>query len=373
MTRISLNLLCAGLVAGLTATAGAQTNAPAGTNAPASKAADKIAALFGDAVIAKGKGLEIKRSQLDAAVLSAKSAAAAGGQPIPPAESARMEKQLLQQLINIQLLLTRATDAERAKGKENFEKGFQKYKEEAKLTDAEFDAKLNPQLRAQGLTREDWNKQRIEQATLELVLDREVKASVTDDEVKKFYDENPARFEQPETVRACHVLLATIDLNTRQALPQAQREAKRKQADEVLKRARAGEDFGKLVKEFSEDPSTRERGGEMTFARGQMPAELEAVAFALADSQIGDVVTTPFGYHVVKTLEKTPAKKAEFGKVSDNIKKGLTQMAVQKQLPDYFEKLSKDAGVEILEASLKPTEREKAEAAEARKKADEKK
>jgi parvulin-like peptidyl-prolyl isomerase len=361
MTPSIVKFSCAGLLAVLfAASACAQTNTPP-PNASPTRTADKLAQLFGDDVITKGKGVEIKRSQLDAAVLTAKGSAAAAGQVIPPGDTQRLEKRLLQQLIRIQLLLARATETERAKAKENFEKAFQKYKDEAKLTDAEFDAKLNPQLKAQGLSREQWDKQRIEQATLELVLEREIKTTVTDEEVKKYYDENPARFEQPELARVSHILLATANPNTRQPLPEPQKVAKRRLADDALKRAKAGEDFAKLVKEFSEDPSSKDRGGEYTFPRGQTPAEFEATAFALNEGQISDVITTPAGYHILKVLERTPAKKLEFAKVSENIKKGLAQMAIEKQLPDYFDKLIKEAAVEILDEKLRLTEQEAAE------------
>ena len=195
---------------------------------------------------------------------------------------------------------------------------------------------------------------------MEAVLEREVKATVTDEEVKKYYDENPARFEQPEMVRVSHILLATVDQTARQPLPEPQKEAKRRQADDALKRAKAGEDFAKLVKEFSDDTNSKERGGEITLARGtpNIPMEFESAAFSLVENQISEVVSTPFGYHIIKLLERTPAKKLELAKVSENVKKGLTQMAIEKQLPDYFEKLIKEAAVEILDEKLKLTEQE---------------
>lgn len=366
MTRFSVKLLGASLVAGLVAaSACAQPNA---TNAAASKAADKLAELFGDEVIVKAKTFEVKRSELDNAVLSAKGSAAAGGQVIPPADTARLEKQLLQQLIFIRLQQSRATEADKTKGREETERRMKLVLERAGSEE-----NLVRQLKAVSLTPEEFRRRILEESTAEAVIERELKPVITEDEVKKYYEENPANFEQPETVRVSHLLLATIDLNSRQPLPQVQREAKRKIVEEALKRAKAGEVFGKLVKEYSEDPGTRERGGEMTFARGQMPAEFEAVAFTLGDGQISGVVTTPFGYHILKPIEKTPAKKIELDKVSENIKGGLAKMAVQKQLPDYFDRLTKEAGVEILDESLKPTERELAEAAAARKKAAEKK
>src|SRR6185369_518542 len=114
--------------------------------------ADKIKALFGDTVIAKGKGWELKRSDLDTALISVKAMAAGRGQTIPPERTASFERQVLDDLIALQLLLGKASEADKTKGKEQFAKSFQKFKDEAKLTDAEFDENLNPQLSVQGLT-----------------------------------------------------------------------------------------------------------------------------------------------------------------------------------------------------------------------------
>ncbi len=113
---------------------------------------------------------------------------------------------------------------------------------------------------------------------------------MTDEEVKKFYDENPTRFEEPEMVRASHILLSTMDAATRQPLADDKKAVKRKQAEDLLKRARAGEDFAKLAKEFSEDPGSRDKGGEYTFPRGQMVPEFESAAFSLNTRPTEEVI-----------------------------------------------------------------------------------
>ena len=333
----------------LAAAAIAQTNA----SAPA-KAADKLAELFGDPVIAKGKGVEVKRSQLDAIINSAKAQIAASGQVVASERMALLERQVLEGLINDQLVLSKATDADKTKGRENFEKSLAKLKTDANLSDAEFNAKLNLQLRAQGLTREQWDKQRSDQSIIQTVLERELKTSVSDADAQKYYDENPARFEQPEMVHANHILLSTMDLAARAPLSDEQQKAKRKQMEDILKRAKAGEDFVKLAKEFSDDPSAKEKGGEILIARMQtgLP-EFEAAAFSLNTNQVSDIITTQLGYHLIKLIERIPAKKVELAKVADDVKDALKVQQIQKQMPDYLAQLKKEAAVEILDEKLK--------------------
>jgi len=346
---LSLALFVASALPALLAAAeqSAQTNAAA-LPRPAIKPSD----LFADIVVAKGKGVEVKRGQLDEALVSIKSTAVARGQAIPPQETTRVEQQVLDRMIQIQLLVAMATDADKAKGHETSAKRFENIRTRAGTDDA-----LNRQLKSVGMSQEELRTRMLEEATAETVLERQLKITVTDDEVKKFYDDNPARFEQPEMVRASHILLSTHDTATGLELPDEKKAAKRKLMEDILKRARAGEDFTKLAKEFSEDTGLKENGGEYTFPRGQMVPEFEAAAFSLNTNQVSDIVTTQFGYHIIKLSEKIPAKKMELAKVASDLKEGLKQQAIQKQLPDYMEKLKQDAGVEILDEKLKPKER----------------
>jgi peptidyl-prolyl cis-trans isomerase C len=352
MTKIKklLVLICAAApLAAFAATSGelGQTNA-----APPKPLVDPES-LFANSIIAKGKGVSISRSQLDDEIIRLKAVLAAQGRSPQPEEMAGMEDQVLDSLIGKQLLLAKATEADKVKGKEEFEKAIQKIKTNAKITDEQYNQRLNQQLRLLNVTKEDWEKQSAEQATIPIVLTRELNINITDAEVKKFYDENTAKFEQPDMVKAAHILLMTTDPATRAELSDEKKAAKKKQIEDLLKRAKAGEDFGKLAKEYSEDPGSKDNGGEYTFERGKMVPEFEAAAFSLGTNQISDVITTQFGYHIIKLYEKIPAKKVELEKVAPDIKDYLTQQALQKQANDYVVKLRKAAGVEILDPKLK--------------------
>lgn len=351
-----MRLFCAALFAGLLgAPVGFSPQAAAqAAGGAVSKPADKITELFGDAVLARGKGVEIKRSEFDTALMSIKANAAAQGRNIPPEYMSTLERQVLNDLIGMQLLLNKASAADKTRGREQFEKSFQKFKADANVTDAEYEERLALQLRAQGLSREQWEKQRVDQMTVGFTLERELKISVSEAEARKFYDENPSRFEEAEMVRASHILLSTRDAGTGTDLPEAKKQEKRKQMEGVLKRARAGEDFAKLAKEYSEDPGSKDKGGEYTFPRGQMVPAFESAAFSLSPNQISDIITTQFGYHIIKLSEKIPARKLEFAKVADELKESLKQQEIQKHLRDYLEKLKEEAGVEILDERLKP-------------------
>jgi peptidyl-prolyl cis-trans isomerase C len=198
-----------------------------------------------------------------------------------------------------------------------------------------------------------------------------------DAEAKQFYDDtnNSADFEQPEMVHVRHILLLTMDPVTRAPLTADQQQAKRKQIDDLLKRIRGGADFAALAKQYSEDPNSKDNNNEMTLVRGNpgIPTEVEAAAFSLTNNQVSDVITTAYGYHIIKLLDKTPAKKLALTDkvplsdmtVAAKVKDYLTQQKNEKLAPAYLEKLRKAADVQILDAGLKAAETAAAAAAAA--------
>ena len=308
------------------------------------KPARKADTLFADKVVAKGKGFEIKQSEVEDAFIALRSNLAAQGQNIPEDQRPTVEAKLADRLVVSKILLQKANDEDRKKAKATSEQTVEEARKRFPTEDL-----FEQQLKARGLSVDNFRSRLLEQSTAEEVLNREVRAkiSVSDEQLKKFYDENPAQFEQPESVRASHILLSTKDQTTQKPIAPEAKKSRETEIRKLKTRADAGEDFGKLAREFSEDPGSKDKGGEYTFPRGQMVKPFETAAFSLKTNQVSDVVETEFGYHLIKLHERIPAKKVELATVKTNLSGFLVQQEVEKQLPAYFEQLKKEFKVEM--------------------------
>jgi parvulin-like peptidyl-prolyl isomerase len=307
-------------------------------------------------VLARGKNLEIRQSQLDDAFIAFRANLAARGQSIVETRRESAEAQLLDRMIVTQLLVNKATAADRERAQTNAVKFFD---DSRKMADT--DEAFIRHLKSLGMTLAQFTNRVMEQAVSEEVIGREVKSklAVTEAEMKRFYETNDAAFRNPELARASHILFALKDLKTGLPLSGDEKVTKRAKAEAVLERARKGEDFTALATTFSEDPGVKENKGEYKFARAKddprraMVPEFEAAAFSMKTNQVSDLVTTDYGLHIIKLHEIIPARKIDFNEVQARIEDHLKQALLEKQMPAYFAQLKKEAGVEIIDEKLR--------------------
>jgi peptidyl-prolyl cis-trans isomerase C len=167
--------------------------------------------------------------------------------------------------------------------------------------------------------------------------------AVTDDEAKQFYEKNPDRFKRDEMVRASHILIMADEKADATVKQQA-----RAKIDAVWKRAKAGADFAALAKENSMDGSAAQGGDLNFFPRQKMVKPFADAAFALKVGEISDVVTSQFGYHVIKVTDRKPAGAVPLEEVSTQLKNYLTEQKKQQQAQSFIDQLKQKAKIEVL-------------------------
>ena len=119
--------------------------------------------------------------------------------------------------------------------------------------------------------------------------------TVPDADVEAFYKQNLAQYTTPAQARASHILFKTEGKDEN---------AVRAQAEDVLKKAKAGADFAELAKQYSEDDSNKDKGGDLDyFGKGRMVPEFEAAAFGMKNGEISNLVKTSFGFHIIKMVD----------------------------------------------------------------------
>lgn len=315
------------------------------------KPAAKLAELFPDEVLVKGKGFQVKRSDLDEALATVKADTAARGEELPADKLPLIEIKLLDHLTQVELLKVKATPEQIKTAEGERDKRMEAIRKQFPSTEA-----MNLQLKARGMSTEQFLRRLRDEALFETVLLSKV--SISDAQIKKFYDDNPAQFEEPELVKVSHLLLAIKDPKTGSEAPEEEKKAKKTKIEELLKRARAGEDFAKLVRENTDDLASKNNDGEYTFPRMApgFPEEFKAAAFSLKTNQVSDVVSTPFGYHIIKLMSKTPAHTVELAKTTDGIRNFLQRQSIERMLPGLYESLKKESDVQFVDEKYKALE-----------------
>jgi peptidyl-prolyl cis-trans isomerase C len=168
---------------------------------------------------------------------------------------------------------------------------------------------------------------------MDSLLATEGKAAVTDDAMKKVYEDATKQVSGEKEVHARHILVPTED-----------------EAKAIKAELDKGADFAKLAKEKSKDPGAADGGDLGFFTKEQMVPEFSAVAFALEPGKISDPVKSQFGWHIIKVEEKRDRKPPAF----EQVKGQIQTFVVRKAQADYVTKLRTEAKVERLDKKAEP-------------------
>ncbi|HVP58697.1 MAG TPA: peptidylprolyl isomerase [bacterium] len=163
----------------------------------------------------------------------------------------------------------------------------------------------------------------------------------TDAEMKSFYDSNPSEFQQPEQIRASHILISVGKDDT-----PAQKSEKMAKITKIRSDIKGGADFAQMATKYSDCPS-KDRGGDLGyFGRGQMVAPFDAAAFALKVGEMSDIVTTDFGYHIIKVTDHKPAHTVTFDEAKSEIANYMGNQQKQAAVGSYIQSLRAAAKIE---------------------------
>jgi len=166
---------------------------------------------------------------------------------------------------------------------------------------------------------------------------------VADEELKKFYAANEKSFMSPEQVKVRHILFMAPA-----GASGDERKKAREKAEGALKRLKEGEDFGKLVLEYSEDANSRPNGGDLGyFSKGQVVKPFEDAAFSLKSGQTSEIVETQFGFHIIKVEDHKQAMNRPFEEVKEAIRSRLQDEQAKGKVEEFIKKVMKEAGTEV--------------------------
>lgn len=307
-----------------------------GAGAPRAHAAvvEKIAAIVGDEIILRSE-VEEGAKPFMAEI------AAETSQPQREARAAALRKEILDRMIDEKLLEQQAAEFKLEVSSEEVDRSIEQVKQINRLSDAE----LAQQLQQYGMSMAAYRKRIKGDLRRHKVISAAVgsKVSVSEADVQAYYEKHYRAGTNTE-VRASHVFVA-IPENADNATV-LERE---KHARAILARAKAGEDFAKLAKELSDDPATRNDGGDLGFFGKEMglPRPVEELVFSMKVGDVGGPVRGDRGFHVIKLMDARAKEVKPLAEVKDEIRSQLRAKEVERQTKSYLGELRKRTLVDV--------------------------
>lgn len=262
---------------------------------------------------------------------------------MPPEQRALIEPQLQQMVVNDLVQRTLMSNAATKEGLKAEEADIEEALEMIKTRIPEGET-LESFTKAAGISVDRIRDQIATETKLRKLYEKVTAdvAAPAEAEVKKYFEEHPAEFEQEASIDAAHILIATNESTDPAVLASKEKIAKELREEIVSKK---GENFAEMAKLHSDCPSKLQGGDLGEFQKGQMVPEFEKAAFAQEIGVIGDVVKTDFGYHIIKVNDRKEAKTLTYDEVKEKLSGNLFEQAKGEKMQAYVADLQKNAKI----------------------------
>jgi len=307
------------------------------------------------AVVAKVDGKSINSSQLESDFIAFRLRAQAQGKKISPSEEVIIARKMLKALIMKELIAQKALSLNISISTKKIDLEIQNIEDKFPSHSAFITALAFQRMNIKAL------KVKIKRTLLEDELIRHEIApqvKIKDENVKSFYESNKEKFTKPVLYRVRHILIGTIqppknleneaDQNKALRMAKMINEEAKSNAEEILLKIKAGEDFIKLAKEYSEDKTTYNEGGLLgdLHPDSTIP-EIAAEMVKLKEGDTSDIFQSSYGYHILKLDEIIPSTLIPFEKAESDILNILMKRETQRMFKKYIITLEKNAKIEI--------------------------
>ena len=247
-----------------------------------------------------------------------------------------------------------------------------KAKEKERATKMGSEESLQKALKENGISKERLHDDLANEVKIDKLASQLSPKTITDKDVADFYNKNKEQFKIQESVHAYHILINTNPEEIKRKIVDEDKKAELSSADidekvkaetakqealvkEVYAKAQKNpKDFEKLAKEYSQDPGTKDKGGDLGYVqRFSLVKEFADVAFSQKKGSIARA-KSQFGEHIIYVTDKKPAGFQPLAEVKDNLKEFLTQQVKTTSLRNLIQDLQKNAKIEYVDEDLKP-------------------
>lgn len=265
-----------------------------------------------------------------------------------PAEMARMEdsfrSQAFSNLVNFQLLMHEADE----KGITVADSELQERTDEI-VGSYDSEEQFYERISQLGMNREAFESRLTKQIRIDKLIEMETSSmeAPTGEEVREYYDSNSAQFEEPEQVRASHILIKVDQEDDEES-----RQAKKEKLQGILNDIRNGASFAEQASLYSEGP-TKSKGGDLGFfGKGDMVEPFSNAAFSMEIGEVSDIVETRYGYHIIKVTDRKQARTVPFDEVQDRISGYLESNQKNEAINEYLTRLREEADIQYYDSTL---------------------